>query len=138
VRPEDIQRYQEIDIDSVKIAGRTAKQSTLSALAQLYLEQSFPGDIGVLVDRRTVWTRIQKRLPEGTPAFKIRVDNDALSELTHYFLNKGCLGQCHRCGMCKKLADRIIEYDPTLHSLYLAELKKMLAEQFNHHRLANS
>lgn len=138
VRPEDIQRYQEIGIDSIKIAGRTARQSTLTSLAQLYMEQGFPGDIGVLIDRRTIWTRVQRRLPQGTPAFEIRIDNDALSELVNHFLNRGCLGQCHKCGMCREMANEILEYDEDLRLLYLAELKKMLAEQFNYHQLENS
>lgn len=130
LRPEDVRKYQDIGIDSMKIAGRTASQQNLISLTQLYMLRSFPGDLGLLIDRRTVWKRVQHRLPSGTPLFEIRVhNNEALDDLLQHIFRKRCLEDCRICGLCEKMAKNILEYDESLRQLYLPELRQMLKEQ---------
>lgn len=129
IRPEDMYYYQEIGIDSIKIAGRTASLNTLSSLAQLYMLESFPGDLGIFIDRRTVWRRIQRRLPAGTKLFQIEVNHEAFGKLVPQWIKRGCKGQCHKCNTCTDLVDELLHYDEDLRRIYLKELENMIKEQ---------
>ncbi len=97
VRPEDLSSYEEIGVNSFKVAGRANSVAWIERAVRAYVEGRYEGNLLDILDCPTVLRDI------------LFLDNSALEGA----LKEGwssCTGDCDACGFCEELAEKAVRY----------------------------
>lgn len=116
IRPEDLKVYEDLGIQTIKIAGRTFPTNWIMIIIEAYASGSFDGNL---------WDLIIPFLP-------IYVNNKSLDGFLDYFIKKdfSCDVCCGKCDYCDKIADKHVVYKEDT-ELYLKDLEQRLAARID-------
>ena len=151
IRPEDMRVYEEIGFDYFKISGRSQSTSWLLNAAKAYSSRQYQGnlrDILSIADPTTKYVDLlssQAQTSSANPSpyleFLMREDfrsflqsqpprvyinNKALDGFIDFFKDKDCLSGCSHCNYCRKIADKVVELNPSEVNDYVSILNKFL------------
>jgi collagenase-like PrtC family protease len=125
IRPEDLRKYAGIT-SFFKIVGRDMLRSKVLRCATAYMDESYNGNLLDLLCSNIGYYGIE---------FSARIDNKSLDSTAFFKKTSSCDRQCHRCGYCEKLAERVLGYGwvsrENLEDLGELALIEMVEAQFN-------
>jgi collagenase-like PrtC family protease len=132
VRPEDLQAYEGIGIEVFKISGRAMSSERILNAAAAYSSGHYQGNLhdilNVLTPKIGFINAGLRGLQSHTvaPPPKLHIDNQALEGFVDFFRKQNCLSECHRCDYCRKMADKVIQFDRNEVDQYVAMLTEVL------------
>ncbi|MHC1582342.1 MAG: U32 family peptidase [Candidatus Syntropharchaeia archaeon] len=94
VRPEDVEEYERIGIDSFKVSGRMQSVNWIIEVSNAYANRSYKGNLVNLLDYGKNFSHL------------FYIPNEELDGVIEQW--KKCDKVCVRCGFCKKLASRVV------------------------------
>lgn len=134
IRPEDLEVYEQIGIDSIKLVDRRLPSAELIRIIAAYINRRYEGNLLELFptlggaspgNLSNIFLRI-KHLFRPSAAnilmvFKLKnllkkvdifIDNRALDGFINFFLTHDCrLVSCDDCGYCRTVADKVVKID---------------------------
>lgn len=116
IRPEDLKKYEQIGISSIKIAGRTFPTQWIINIVEAYARGSYSGNMWDLI----------------LPFQSIYVDNRKLNDFLQYFIDNSpnCDINCGQCKYCEKIAEDVVSYGEDAEE-FLIDLEKRLNARIN-------
>lgn len=103
IRPEDIKRYEKIEVKNFKIQGRTLEPEILLNIIKAYLSRKTPND-----SLFYIFPDFAKKYPELNEKFK-NSEIDKLNFVDFFFKEKvNCATDCIKCNHCKKTLEKIM------------------------------
>jgi collagenase-like PrtC family protease len=141
IRPEDLARYDDIGIDSVKLVDRTQTTSWIKRVVEHYLDGEFAGNILDLTCNFTTFElpSITNEEVEQMDMDKVIEDADKVMEYRHLlpmlmgvvirpdFDFLSCDGGCTSCGECLDISH--VSFDSQRRKIVLSQLD-MLEKQY--------
>jgi len=117
VRPEDIHIYEELGIDGFKISGRSMPTDRILHCAGAYSARRYQGNLydilNVIAPKlagiRSLLPSAQSNAVAWLPRFY--VDNQSLEGFLDFFKKQNCVSGCSRCDYCRRVADKVIQFD---------------------------
>jgi collagenase-like PrtC family protease len=150
IRPEDVNIYEEIGIDLLKICDRHTKTDVLADRVKAYSERSFKGNLmnllGQKADKKTDEMNVDMvknivgdneeakektfkffNYVDGSISDLVYIDNSKFpKEFIEVFENIDCSKRsCGLCGYCKEVSENVITYDKEKINEFLAKLKEL-------------
>jgi collagenase-like PrtC family protease len=147
IRPEDLERYEEIGINYFKISGRRMSTKWLLNTAKAYSSRSYDGSLSDLLNFITIGVdddmssgQFQKYLTKDEFFKKEKlikigqlnppkpyIDNKKLQGFLKGFEKKDCASECETCHYCENWAKKVIQYDLTEQKtkVYIDKLKEL-------------
>ncbi len=136
IRPEDIHYYEEVGIDSLKIAERSYPTDSIALAVDAYTKRSYEGNLADLIPAyhpksflkgKRKFLLALKYLPRffsinpflvmklsKVPLdLDVYVDNRALDGFLDFFVQGKCKGQgsCNECGYCYEITRKAVKID---------------------------
>ncbi len=96
VRPEDVDEYRRLGVDSFKIAGRANSTRWIRRAVRAYLQRRYDGNLLDILDCPTTLRHL------------VHLDNRELDGLLERAGR--CDQRCSECGFCERLAERAVSY----------------------------
>lgn len=154
IRPEDLHYYDEIGIDTIKLADRGLKTEFILPIVEAYTAQEYKGNLFDLFpdahkylyfSKRYSWQRIKyflhpmkynmflfyrhvNKMDFKDPTY---LDNEKLDGFIKFFMEGKCkLGNCEKCGYCRSIAEKVLniptEYKDKMLNLSSSLLKDII------------
>jgi len=145
IRPEDLNHYEEIGIDFIKVDGRRFSTPWILNAVKAYASKRYDGNLldildgvvfgpdpnfespqymkyvskaDVLNEDLTMWNRL--------PPFKGYLNNSLLDGFLDYFKRKDCLKACAECDYCERWAKKVIAIDEESKKMYLDACNRLI------------
>lgn len=97
IRPEDLQRYEELGFERFKLSGRNMSSIWIARAVRAYADRSYPGNLGDIL------------IPDPNGQVHYQIDNRQLDGLLDHFASRDCAASdCASCGYCRALASRAV------------------------------
>lgn len=128
VRPEDVQAYEEMGIDEFKISGRAMPTERILKAAIAYSSRHYKGNLHDILNVLTPRIGfVNAGLPGATshtaaPPPKLYIDNQALEGFIDFFHKQNCLSECDHCDYCRRMAEKVVQFDRKEVDEYVAML----------------
>jgi len=132
VRPEDIHIYEELGIDGFKISGRSMPSERILHSAAAYSARRYQGNLyDILNVIAPKLAGIGSLLPNGQSNAiaslpKFYIDNQGLEGFMDFFKKQNCASGCGHCDYCRRVADKVIQFDRNEVEQYVAALSAVL------------
>lgn len=149
IRPEDLQHYEAIGIERIKLIDRAMSTPVLISIYNAYVNRSYEGnllDLFLSADKTIIVEKprlLQKAKYFFRPftvnvlkLIKLRelimqgvfyIENRALDNFILHFIDNDCsLALCEDCGYCYKIADRVIKINQDRRSSLIKKYEKYL------------
>lgn len=151
IRPEDLQYYEAIGIERIKLVDRTMSAQALISVYNAYVNRSYEGNLLDLFPSAAKSFMFEKpellqKLKYFFRPFKVNIlklaklrelvtqgvfyiENRDLDNFIPHFINNDCsLTLCEDCGYCYKTADRVVKFDQHERSALIKKYEKHLEE----------
>ena len=132
VRPEDIEKYENIGINFFKLAGREKSTNWILKTIERYFQRNHEGNLLdiiaiVLLPTNKFGLEVSKIIEPP----HIYTDNQKLDNFIYFFEKNGdkCNEECNKCSYCLKISKEVVRYDETQKNIYLQELE-LLYQKF--------
>lgn len=154
IRPEDIQHYEEIGIDTFKISGRRMSTKWLLNTINAYSGQKYDGNLFDILNcvapgiepevispqhkafLEKAYSLNRENLDHVCQLYPLKpyIDNKALNGFIHFFKNQDCLSECEHCNYCGDLAMKAVDIESLEPAKYIGSLMEVLND-FTHGRI---
>lgn len=148
IRPEDINIYEELGIDTLKFVNRDMKTEAISLIVDAYTRRGYEGNLLDLFSdpsksitgyrlnfqkAKYFFKPFRVNLPklykakEFLNADKVIIDNRKLDGFIQHFLNNDCsLKSCQECKYCGKIASQVVKIPSGYQRTYQEKYKNFL------------
>ncbi|HME53834.1 MAG TPA: U32 family peptidase [Candidatus Lokiarchaeia archaeon] len=137
VRPEDLNEYEAIGINSFKIGGRRLTTEKIMESVKAYSDEKYEGNLADIVEGFTFATGGVKDDPVPDQADvqgserkpKIYIDNTKLDGFINFFKTQDCAANCDECSYCEEWGKKAVttsKISADVFSIYLESLHERL------------
>jgi collagenase-like PrtC family protease len=120
IRPEDLQRYQDLGFERFKLSGRNMTSAWISRAVRAYAGRSYAGNLGDIL------------IPDPNGQVHYRIDNGKLDGFLDHFASRDCAASdCATCAYCRKVAERAVTIPDPRTQRYLRSYQHLLESLVN-------
>ncbi len=123
IRPEDVEKYEDIGIHNFKISGREKKTEWIVQRVKIYADRCYDGNL--LDFLNPIFYGYPKYSPE------IYIDNKKLEGFIDFFLEGRCEGDCPSCSHCMTFSQEALSLRGDLegYKQFLLEARNRVIEK---------
>ncbi|MFW9864605.1 MAG: U32 family peptidase [Candidatus Thorarchaeota archaeon] len=115
IRPEDLSYYEEIGIDTFKIAGRRMSTEWIVRAVKAYSSRKYDGNLVDIIQGFTLSIggekdpsiKFTKTIDQESKS-KLMIDNTKLDGFLDFFKKQDCVSMCGECNYCEEWAKKAI------------------------------
>jgi collagenase-like PrtC family protease len=120
IRPEDLQRYENLGFDRFKLSGRNMPTGWIIRAARAYADRTYAGNLGDIL------------IPEPNGQVHYRIDNQQLDGFLDHFAASDCAAtDCASCGYCRRFAERAVTIPDPRTKQYVRSYQHLLDSLVN-------
>ncbi|KKM18607.1 hypothetical protein LCGC14_1664000, partial [marine sediment metagenome] len=133
IRPEDLSHYEEIGIDTFKIAGRRMTSEWIERSVKAFSSKKYDGNLVDIIQGFSMSIGVEKdphdkfkeTFYEETKS-KLIIDNSKLDGFIEFFKKQDCISMCDECNYCENWAEKTIFFDKEQAPKYVESIKDYL------------
>ncbi|MHA2397940.1 MAG: U32 family peptidase [Promethearchaeota archaeon] len=133
IRPEDLSHYEEIGIDTFKIAGRRMSTEWIIRAVKAFSSRKYEGNLVDIIQGFTMSIGIEKdptskfrQTVDTEPKSKLIIDNTKLDGFIDFFKTQDCISMCDECNYCTNWAEKAVFFDKEQAPKYVESIKDYL------------
>lgn len=136
IRPEDLQVYNEIGIEYLKLSGRIMPTNWIQRTIKAYAKNNYPGNLYDIIDQQKMYSSDFRHFVKEKDfgPIDLQINNKELNGFLNKIIASGvtCGQDCNTCKICETAAKNAIKTPKAKlikHKEYLSEvLKKSLSQ----------
>ena len=133
IRPEDLTHYEDIGIDTFKIAGRRMPSEWLIRAVKAFSSRSYEGNLIDIIQGFSMSIGIEndpnatmfKAIDQESKS-KLVIDNTKLDGFIDFFKKQDCISMCDECNYCEKWAEKAVILDDEQAPRYVESLRECI------------
>ena len=133
IRPEDLSHYEEIGIDTFKIAGRRMSSEWIERSVKAFSSRKYEGNLVDIIQGFTMSIGIEhdptakfKQTVDKESKSKLIIDNTKLDGFIEFFKKQDCISMCDECNYCENWAEKAVFYDKEQAPKYVESIQDYL------------
>ena len=133
IRPEDLSHYEEIGIDTFKIAGRRMSTEWITRAIKAFSSRKYEGNLVDIIQGFTMSIGIEndptskfRQTVDIEPKSKLIIDNTKLDGFIEFFKNQDCISMCDECNYCENWAEKAVFLDKDQAPKYVESIQDYL------------
>ncbi|MHA1915001.1 MAG: U32 family peptidase [Promethearchaeota archaeon] len=133
IRPEDLSHYEEIGIDTFKIAGRRMSSEWITRAIKAFSSRKYEGNLVDIIQGFTMSIGIEKdptskfrQTVDTEPKSKLIIDNTKLDGFIDFFKTQDCVSMCDECKYCETWAEKAVFFDKKQAPKYVESIQDYL------------
>lgn len=115
IRPEDLSHYEEIGIDTFKIAGRRMSSEWITRSVKAFSSRKYGGNLIDIIQGFSMsigiendpHAKFQQTIDEESRS-KLIIDNTKLDGFIEFFKKQDCISMCDECNYCENWAEKAV------------------------------
>jgi collagenase-like PrtC family protease len=130
IRPEDLSHYEEIGIDTFKIAGRRMSTEWITRAVKAFSSRKYEGNLVDIIQGFTMSIGIEndptskfRQTVDIEPKSKLIIDNTKLDGFIDFFKKQDCVSMCDECDYCENWAKKAVLFDKDQAPKYVESIK---------------
>ena len=133
IRPEDLSHYEEIGIDTFKIAGRRMTSEWITRAVKAFSSRKYEGNLVDIIQGFTMSIGIEndphgkfQQTVDKESQSKLIIDNTKLDGFIEFFKTQDCISMCDECEYCEKWAEKAVFLDKEQAPKYVESIQDYL------------
>jgi len=133
IRPEDLSHYEEIGIDTFKIAGRRMSTEWITRAVKAFSSRKYEGNLVDIIQGFTMSIGIEndphgkfQQTVDKEYKSKLIIDNTKLDGFIEFFKKQDCISMCDECNYCEKWAEKAVFFDKEQAPKYVESIQDYL------------
>ncbi len=133
IRPEDLSHYEEIGIDTFKIAGRRMSTEWIIRAVKAFSSRKYEGNLVDIIQGFTMSIGIEndphgkfQQAVDKESKSKLIIDNTKLDGFIEFFKKQDCISMCDECKYCENWAEKAVLLDNEQAPKYVESIQDYL------------
>ena len=133
IRPEDLSHYEEIGIETFKIAGRRMSTEWITRAVKAFSSRKYDGNLVDIIQGFTMSIGIEndpqekfQQTVDKESKSKLLIDNTKLDGFIDFFKKQDCISMCDECNYCEIWANKAVFFDMDQAPKYVESIKDYL------------
>ncbi len=133
IRPEDLSHYEEIGINTFKIAGRRMTTEWITRAVKAFSSRKYKGNLVDIIQGFTMSIGVEKdphakfvQTVDKEYKSKLIIDNTKLDGFIEFFKKQDCISMCDKCNYCEDWAEKAVILDKEQAPKYVESIQDYL------------